>query len=277
MRVKDHRLHLDDGSTVPFQKSPHQSEGVTPEYLVMHYTAGASAESSIAWFLNPAANASAHLVISRSGQITQLVAFNRRAWHAGASRWANRVGLNPWSIGIELDNAGELVRHPDGWRTKWGRPVNSADVIEAAHQNGGPITGWHTYTQDQLEAAQIVAAVLVAHYGLKDVLGHDAIAPGRKTDPGPAFPMSSFRAAAMGRADDHDAPQAEKLVTTTDLNIRIGPGSQYDKLVISPLPKGTALLRRSTHGAWIEVRVAKPLNGDADIEGWVHGDFVRAA
>ena len=276
MKIKGHRLYLNEGKAVPFQKSPHQSDGLTPEYLIMHYTAGASAESSVAWFLNPDAKASAHLVIGRNGQITQLVTFDRLAWHAGVSRWADRVGLNQWSIGIELDNAGELVRHPDGWRTKWGRPVNSADVIEGAHKNGGPVTGWHSYTQEQLEIAQMVAAMLVNQYGLKDVLGHEDIAPGRKTDPGPAFPMSSFRAAAVGRADD-TALQAEKFVTTTGLNIRIGPGAQFDKLPVSPLPKGTGLLRRSTQGIWMEVRVVNPVNGDADIEGWVHGDFVRAA
>lgn len=276
MKVREHRLYLDDGTAVPFQKSPHQSARLIPEYLIMHYTAGASAESSVAWFLNPAAKASAHLVIGRSGQIIQVVALNRRAWHAGESRWGNRVGLNAWSIGIELDNAGELVRHPDGWRTKWGRPVNSADVIEAAHKNGGPITGWHTYTHEQLEIAQLVAALLMSHYELKDLIGHEDIAPGRKTDPGPAFPLSSFRAAAIGRGDDA-APQVDKYLTTTELNIRIGPGSQFDKLPISPLAKGTSLLRRSTQGIWMEVRVMKPVDGDADIEGWVHSDFVRAA
>ena len=273
MKIKDHRLYLDDGTPVSLQKSPNQSEGITPEYLIMHYTAGASAESSVAWFLNPAAKASAHLVIGRNGQITQVVAFNRRAWHAGESRWGSRVGLNQWSLGIELDNAGELVRHSDGWRTKWGRPINAADVLEAAHKNGGPVTGWHTYTHEQLEVAQLVAATLVDYYELTDLLGHDDIAPGRKTDPGPAFPMSSFRAAALGRGET-TAPKTEKFVTTTALNIRVGPGSQYEKLAVSPLAKGTALLRRSTQGAWMEVRTAKPVDGDADIEGWVHSDFL---
>ncbi len=276
MNVRDHRLYLSDGKAVLLRRSPNHGDVISPEYLVIHYTAGASAESSIQWLLNPVAKASAHLLVARSGSITQLVPFDRAAWHAGQSRWAGRSGLNRWSIGIELDNAGELVRHPDGWRTKWGRPVNSADVVEAAHKYGGPVTGWHTYTQEQLETAQEAAATLVSHYGLKDVVGHDDIAPGRKTDPGPAFPMSSFRAASMGRGDA-DAVARETLVTTTQVNIRIGPGSQFEKLPDSPLATGTHLLLCGTQGSWAAVRVLEGQAVDADIEGWVHGDFVTPA
>lgn len=273
MNVSENRLYLNDGKAVPLRRSPNHGGAITPEYLVMHYTAGASAESSIDWFLNPVAKASAHLVIARSGAVTQLVPFDTAAWHAGVSRWAGRTGLNQWSIGIELDNAGELVRHPDGWRTKWGRPVNSADVMEAAHKNGGPVTGWHTYTHEQLETAQEVAATLTSHYGVKDVVGHDDIAPGRKTDPGPAFPMSSFRAASLGRSDS-DAPAPETLATTAEVNIRVGPGSQFEKLPASPLPKGARLRQQDRRGNWVEVRVLDGAGGDMDVEGWVHADFV---
>jgi N-acetylmuramoyl-L-alanine amidase len=275
MEVRKHLLYGDDGSAVSFEPTPNIGGVVSAEYLVMHYTAGASAKSSIEWFLNPAARASSHLVIARSGSITQLVPFDRVAWHAGQSRWGNRVGLNAWSLGIELDNAGELVRHPDGWQTKWGRPIPDSEVFEGAHKNGGPATGWHAYTVEQLEIATRVAAVLVSHYRLLDVVGHDEIAPGRKTDPGPAFPMSSFRAAAVGRSDD--GPAQGDFVTTTDLNIRVGPGSQFAKLAASPLPKGTRLARLGTHEAWLNVHVLGRPGGDMDLEGWVHGGYVEPA
>jgi N-acetylmuramoyl-L-alanine amidase len=277
MKIRNHRLVLDSGSQAPFRESPNQGGSLTPEYLVMHYTAGASAESSVDWFTRPEAKASAHLVIGRSGSITQVVRFDRVAWHAGKSRWADRVGLNQWSIGIELDNAGEVVRHPDGWHTKWGRPISSNEVLEAVHKNGGPVAGWHTYTIQQLEVAQVVAALLVSHYGLRDVVGHDDIAPGRKTDPGPAFPMTSFRAAAVGRSDDAEEEDSSELLTTTDLNIRVGPGSQFDKLPVSPLPTGTRLRPLSVQGVWREVQVLDAVHGDVDIEGWVHGGFVESA
>jgi N-acetylmuramoyl-L-alanine amidase len=274
VKVVNHHLHLDDGTRVPFRASPNAGGACTPEFLVMHYTAGASAESSIQWFLDPQARASSHLVIARNGAITQLVPFHRQAWHAGESRWANRTGLNAWSIGIELDNAGELMRAPGGWTTKWGRSIPNAEVIEAVHKNGGPVTGWHTYTVEQLETATYVAAALVAHYGLRDVVGHDDVAPLRKTDPGPAFEMRSFRAAAMGRA--HSAPAHDaRFVTVRDLNIRVGPGSWYDKLPASPLPVGTRLLRFDGHEVWLRVRALDAPGGDMDLEGWVHGGFVK--
>jgi N-acetylmuramoyl-L-alanine amidase len=48
------------------------------------------------------------------------------------------------------------------------------------------------------------------------VIGHDDVAPGRKSDPGPAFPMESFRSRLFGRSDDDDdlvvAPDAEPVV-----------------------------------------------------------------
>ena len=63
MKILRHRLHRDDGTPVPYLRSPNQSSGLTPEYVVMHYTAGSSAVSSVAWLRNPAARASAHVVV----------------------------------------------------------------------------------------------------------------------------------------------------------------------------------------------------------------------
>ena len=273
MKILNHRLHREDGSPYPFRRSPNQSGRITPEFLVMHFTAGGSAESSISWLCNRAAQASAHLVIGRDGSIAQLVSFNRKAWHAGRSTWAGRRGLNSCSIGIELANAGGLNRGGGGWKTSWGAPIDESKVLQAAHKNGGPVRGWEDYPESQLVVALEVAAVLARHYDLKDVVGHEDIAPGRKTDPGPAFPMASFRGAVLGRAEDED----DAYVTTTKLNIRTGPGTEHDKLAASPLKKGTRLAVLEESGVWRQVDVLDTVGGDNDVHGWVHGRYIKPA
>jgi N-acetylmuramoyl-L-alanine amidase len=271
MRIRQHRLYIDDETTVPFQRSPNQSGSIKPEYLVMHFTRGSSSESAVSWLMNPQAKASAHLVIGRDGSVTQLVAFNRKAWHAGRSRWADRAGLNNCSIGIELDNYGDLIGRPGNWRTAWGWPVADEHVLELSHVFDGKLRGWHAYTESQLLVAARVALALVERYGLKEILGHDDIAPGRKLDPGPAFPMASFRAAVMGRHDD----SPEIYETTTALNIRKGPGTDQEKHDVSPLPEGTRLEVLSVEGLWRLVDVLDKVRGESDIIGWVHGRYIR--
>ena len=203
MRIRSHRLEHDDGTPYSFMSSHNQGPGsITPEFLVMHYTAGRDAQSSIAHLVDADSRASAHLVIGRDGSITQLVDFDRRAWHAGTSHWDGRDNVNGFSIGIELDNAGELTGGAGHWRSWFQMPVDDADVLVARHKHGGSESGWHRFTEAQIGAAAEVAGLLVRHYGLRDVVGHDDIAPDRKRDPGPAFPMASFRSMALGRADE---------------------------------------------------------------------------
>ena len=273
MRVRQHRLVHDDGKALNYRPSPNHSGTSTPEYLVVHFTRGASAESSINWLTDRRARASAHLVIARDGTVTQLVPFNRKAWHAGRSRWADRERLNSWSIGIELDNHGDLIGGSGRWRTAWGRPVDDQDVVELPHKHDGKVRGWHDYSEQQLQVTAAVATALIGHYGLKDVVGHDDIAPGRKLDPGPAFPMESFRAAVLGR--ETDVPEVYQ--TTAALNIRSGPGTRHDKLPASPLPPGTRLDVLSSHGLWRKVDVLDTVGGEMDVVGWVHSRYIRLA
>jgi N-acetylmuramoyl-L-alanine amidase len=217
------------------------------------------------------ARASAHLVIGIDGSVTQLVAFNRKAWHAGASKWDERSGVNGFSIGIELDNPGVLTRRANGWFSAWGDPVDENDVVEAVHRNGGGLRGWCAYSPEQLETAVEAASVLIRRYELKDVLGHEDVAPSRKVDPGPAFPMGSFQARVIGRQDD----EPEVFETIVALNIREGAGTRYDKLPGSPLAPGTRLEVVGQEGAWRLIDVLEEVNGDTDVQGWVHGRYIR--
>lgn len=271
MKVKNHRLY-ENGDPVKYVSSPNYSgEIIEHEYLVMHYTAGTSVDSSIAWLTNRRAQASAHLVIARDGSITQLVPFNKVAWHAGRSAWGSRVGLNRYSIGIELDNAGILTKRLTHWANWSGKKIPEDEVIVKRHKNDEEESGWQSYGDIQLEVAMEVASVLANKYEFIDVVGHDDIAPGRKRDPGPAFPMASFRAHVFGRSGDEDG----LYKTTTNLNIRSGPGTEYEMLPGSPLPKGSELLISENVGNWRFVDVLDEVNGVADLEGWVHGRYLE--
>lgn len=156
-------------------------------FLVIHFTSGASAQSSVDFWKTPAAKgASAHILIDRDGSIIQCRPFNRTCGHAGKSRWKGFDGLNACSIGIELANAGDNSALFQRW---------ASGVIYAKHKNGGKLTGWEEYPEAQLAACTALAKALVARYKLDDIVGHDDIAPARKVDPGPAFPMRKLREA----------------------------------------------------------------------------------
>ncbi len=273
MKISNHRLVGSSGEPVPFVSTRNMGGVFTPQYLVMHYTAGRSAQESISWFQNPHASASAHLVVGRDGGVTQMVPFNRIAWHAGRSRWLGLEGMNRFSIGIEMDNAGLLTPSGDRFRAWFGDFYKADDVLLAAHKNDASarMLAWHRFTPEQIEVAVQIAALLTSHYNLKDVLGHEDISPGRKTDPGPAFPMASFRSRAMGRQDDK--PEDFRVVVT--LNIRTGAGTQFPKLDGGPLPKGTIVEIVETQGDWSFVDVNKPLDGQADLQGWVFSRYLE--
>lgn len=269
MLVKRHFLHVDDDTRVPYERSPNQSGKVDPRFLIMHYTAASSARSAIDHLVKPASKASAHLVIGRDGAITQLVPFDRIAWHAGKSHWMNLEGLNAHSIGIELDNAGELRDEPTGWTAWFGRKYPETEVVIATHQFDAEPSGWHDFPEVQIAAALEAAAAIVSQYGIKEVLGHDDIAPGRKRDPGPAFPMGSFRAKLLGRMDE----EPYLVATTTALNLRAGPGVDYDKLTATPLAPDTRLSVESRSGSWFYVEVLTAA-GTPDQTGWVYGNYL---
>ena len=113
------------------------------------------------------ARVSAHVLIRRGGEVLQFVSFDERAWHAGQSVYQCRDNCNDFSIGVELEGTDE-----------------------------------EPYTDDQYATLAAVSAALVDHYpemSADHVTGHSDIAPGRKTDPGPAFDWVRYRQSLMGR------------------------------------------------------------------------------
>lgn len=200
MRITNHLLVPEGAELFEFVKSPNLSPGISPLYLLMHYTASPSYAGAVSWLTNPKAQASAHIVIGRDGKIAQLVAFDKRAWHAGKSSWGQLDGMNQFSIGIELVNAGKLRKNAAGqWVDMSLKVIPADEVTVAKHKNDTAEAGWHEYTEAQLDATLELALLLNSKYGFKDVLGHEDVSPGRKVDPGPLFPMESFRSKVMGR------------------------------------------------------------------------------
>lgn len=274
MKIRNHCLEQNNGQAVPFAASPHVGGSITPLLLVLHYTASSSAASTIAWFRDARSRVSAHLVIARDGSVTQLVPFNREAWHAGQSRWGNLSGLNRYSLGIELDNAGCLIRSGGKWVSALTRrKYSDSEVTVSPHKNdppGTPPSGWHAYTQAQIESTLECGLALVKQYGLTDILGHDDISPGRKRDPGPDFPMESVRARLLGRGDDHP----ERYRTTARLFVRSGAGPDFPALPGTPLLLGTEVEVLAKHGLWWHVDVVGEANGVMDIVGWCHSKYL---
>jgi AmpD protein len=108
------------------------------------------------------ARLSAHALIRRSGEIVQYVPLHERAWHAGVSQFQGRASCNDFSIGIELEG-----------------------VDDAPYED-----------RQYIELTRLIGALLAAYPTLaaERIVGHCDIAPGRKTDPGPAFDWARLRA-----------------------------------------------------------------------------------
>lgn len=98
---------------------------------------------------------SAHLLIRRDGALVQFVPLSDRAWHAGESRYQDRVRCNDFSVGIELEGT-DCTPYEAAQYERLG------DVCRALMQR------WPAISSDR-------------------IVGHSDVAPGRKTDPGPAF------------------------------------------------------------------------------------------
>jgi AmpD protein len=105
---------------------------------------------------------SSHLLIRRDGAYVQYVPFHLRAWHAGASSYCGRERCNDFSIGIELEGSDEIPYEPAQYRA--------------------------------LSVAVHALCRAYATLSPERIAGHSDVAPGRKTDPGPAFDWARLRA-----------------------------------------------------------------------------------
>ena len=73
------------------------------KFIIFHYTGMKSEKKAIQRLTNIKSKVSSHYLISKKGQIYNLVSEKNRAWHAGKSYWKGYKDINSSSIGIELD------------------------------------------------------------------------------------------------------------------------------------------------------------------------------
>ncbi len=191
LKIKDHiLLPKTENPRISYKITPNHSgefKNNLPDTIILHYTAGYSLQSSAEWLCNPKSKASAHVIIGKSGNIIQLAPFNFITWHAGKSKWKDRTNLNNYSIGIELDNAGQLQKREDGYYTWFYKKVDRKNVVLAKHKFDKEVKVWEVYTKEQLVSLKALCKLLKKEYNIKNILGHDDIAPERKKDPGPAL------------------------------------------------------------------------------------------
>jgi AmpD protein len=107
---------------------------------------------------------SAHFFVRRDGAVQQFVSCDHRAWHAGVSNWRGRDNCNDWSIGIELEGL-------------------EGGLFEAA----------------QYRRLATLLPLLGRRFPVREAVGHEHIAPGRKADPGPGFDWTRLRSELRGR------------------------------------------------------------------------------
>ncbi|TWR29677.1 N-acetylmuramoyl-L-alanine amidase [Mucilaginibacter pallidiroseus] len=136
-----------------------------PNYVIIHYTAQDSVAQTIRTFSLVKPQVSAHYVISGNGKIYHMLNDYMRAWHAGVSKWGNVTDMNSSSIGIELDNKGNVP-----------------------------------FTEAQTKSLITLLAYLKRTYNIPQAnfIGHGDIAPGRKPDPGILFPWKRLAEKGFG-------------------------------------------------------------------------------
>ena len=158
--------------------SPNFNERRLPlSMLVLHYTGMETGEAAIERLADSDAGVSAHYVVEEDGRIIQMVAEDKRAWHAGKGVWRGCEDVNSASIGIEIVNGGHDFGLPD-------------------------------YPEAQIEAVLALSKAILARHPIAacDVIGHSDLAPDRKQDPGEKFPWKRFAEKGVGLWPDAVAP-----------------------------------------------------------------------
>lgn len=145
-----------------------------PDCVILHYTGMPTGAEALAWLCDPASELSSHYFVWEDGRIVQLVAEDRRAWHAGRGLWKGVSDLNSASIGVEIVNPGH------------GQPPGAGEPPP--------------FPPRQIESVIALLRDIGARHAIapERVLAHSDIAPARKIDPGEKFPWDVLRRSGIG-------------------------------------------------------------------------------
>lgn len=280
--------------TVNFQNE------ISPKYLIIHYTACESTNYVIDWFRRSPNQGNidkicAHIIIDFDGTIIQLAPFNSRCNHAGYSCWDSVTGLNEHSIGIEIMNLGFCEKLKNGaYRTLVGTrkdgtyiykyfTFSDEKIVKKNHKHKFWLENvyqyWFDFNDKQIDALTELAKLLIVEYKLTFILGHDDISPGRKLDPGPAFPWSKLRKAVFGNDDKTGNIFIVKSHFESFVLLRKEPSES--STVIMELHNGyeVGLIKGSVE--WVKIYLVNDINDvlsgghSFKIEGWIHESMLE--
>lgn len=144
------------------------------KYLIMHYTGMSTGEEAIERLCDKDAAVSAHYVVEENGDVVALVDEEKRAWHAGVSKWEEDEDINDLSIGIEIVNPG--------------------------HPYPGYESVYRLFPPEQMEAVLELGREILNRHNILPcyVLGHSDVAWRRKIDPGELFDWSFLASHGLG-------------------------------------------------------------------------------
>jgi len=252
MKIQNYLLFNDDGTPVKQVVIPSGNYGgVLPNRVatILHYTAGGSPIGTIEWFSNPLSRVSAHLLITREGEVVQFVPFNRVAYHAGTF-------YNWHSIGIELDNYGT---------EKLSHPLPADKKVRLLYWKQTVTKTWEVYPDVQIARLIEVMRLLNETYGPLRTICHEDILDS-KSDPGPAFPMGDVLiktyTGIVYPAPIVPTPSLGTYkVTAYLLNVRSSPSvpapNPNSNIIIGTLKQGAILTVYEIVGDWSKIGDSK--------------------
>ena len=189
-----------------------------PKGAVVHFTAGrsrpkpyggtrnaSSAEQQAQWSIKSAVDngSFAYFLIDADGNVYQQFPLNEWGYHAGTSSWKGLSGnVSDELVGIEVMCAGKLEDAGNGKYKAWFTTTSKGDALfderEVRHaptdRHNIKRGVYHKYTEFQEQALTELLLWLEKNgqgiFKIDYVLGHDEVAPGRKSDPGASLSMS---------------------------------------------------------------------------------------